>query len=57
MAKLNGVKDPKFVSWGNVHRFRCTTNTRICGSGFDVYKKNFGIDLLIAYPVTGDWMK
>ncbi len=57
MAKLNGVKDPKFVSLEMYIGSDVPQTPEYVARAFDVYKKNFGIDLLIAYPVTGDWMK
>ncbi len=57
MAKLNGVKDPKFVSLEMYIGSDAPQTPEYVARALDVYKKDFGIDLLIAYPVTGDWMK
>lgn len=57
MAKLNGVKDPKFVSLEMYIGSDAPQTPEYIARAFDVYKNKFGIDLLIAYPVTGDWMK
>lgn len=55
ILELNGIKNPKTLS---LEMYIGSDQTpQYVARGFDVYHQRYGFDLVIAYPVTGNWRK
>lgn len=55
ILELNGIKNPKTLS---LEMYIGSDQTpQYVARGFDIYHQRYGFDLVIAYPVTGNWGK